>query len=293
MRLAVHSHCVIDTIRVGGSVHEQIGGPACYCGLTARQLGFGVDLHSRFGADFPSNYLAQHGLDTAGCGSDSPTTRFEIEVDGADRTLAILHECDAISREPRDADAHIVSPVYREITPEYLAAVKEQSGFVMMDPQGFLRNRGQGGTVALAQTDVDLGGIGAVKASPEEAACMAPGVGVKDRDGLMVALQKKGAEHVLLTDKADVSLLVKDKVYSITLPNKEIRDTTGVGDIFCAAFCCTMLKERDFLWALCFAGGAAQAALASGKVGLQKVPRRGAVQTNASYFYNLLKFRDL
>jgi sugar/nucleoside kinase (ribokinase family) len=77
------------------------------------------------------------------------------------------------------------------------------------------------------------------------------------------------------------------------LPNKQIYDTTGVGDIFCSAFCCTMLKEKDFLWALCFAGGAAQAALESRNVGLQKIPRKGTIQTNACYFYNLVKFRDL
>jgi len=110
---------------------------------------------------------------------------------------------------------------------------------------------------------------------------------------MMLALQKKGAEYVLLTNKTDVSLLVKDKVYSITLPNKHIHDTTGVGDIFCSAFSCTMLKEKDFLWALCFAGGAAQAALESKNVGLQKIPKKGTIQTNASYFYNLVKFRDL
>jgi sugar/nucleoside kinase (ribokinase family) len=64
--------------------------------------------------------------------------------------------------------------------------------------------------------------------------------------------------------------------YSITLPNKKIYDTTGVGDIFCSAFCCTMLKEKDFVWALCFAGGAAQAALESKDVGLLKIPKKGA-----------------
>jgi len=54
-----------------------------------------------------------------------------------------------------------------------------------------------------------------------------------------------------------------------------------------------MLKEKDFLWALSFAGGAAQAALDSKNMGLQKIPQKGVVQNNASYFYNLMKFRDL
>ena len=90
-----------------------------------------------------------------------------------------------------------------------------------------------------------------------------------------------------------MSLLIKDKIYSIILPNKQIHDTTGIGDIFCSAFCCTMLKEKDFLWSLCFAGGSVQAALDSTSVGLQKLPKKGIIQTNASYSYNLLKFMDL
>jgi sugar/nucleoside kinase (ribokinase family) len=106
-------------------------------------------------------------------------------------------------------------------------------------------------------------------------------------------LQKKGVEHVILTNKTEVSMLVKDRIYSITLPNKRIHDTTGIGDIFCATFCCTMLKEKDFLWALCFAGGAAQAALDSNDVGLLKIPKKGTIETNASYFYNLMKFRSI
>ena len=54
-----------------------------------------------------------------------------------------------------------------------------------------------------------------------------------------------------------------------------------------------MLKEKDFLWALCFAAGSVQAALESNNVGLQKIPKKGAVENNASYFYNLVDFRDL
>ena len=54
-----------------------------------------------------------------------------------------------------------------------------------------------------------------------------------------------------------------------------------------------MLKERDFLWALCFAGGAAQAAIESKKIGLEKIPQKGAIENNGSYFYNMVKFRTI
>jgi len=49
----------------------------------------------------------------------------------------------------------------------------------------------------------------------------------------------------------------------------------------------------SFFWAFCFAGGAAQAALDTNQIGLQKVPKKGAIETNASYFYNTLKFKQV
>jgi len=112
-------------------------------------------------------------------------------------------------------------------------------------------------------------------------------------DNALRLLQKQGIENIVLTNKQNISLLVKDKIYSIKLPNLELFDTTGIGDIFCTTFCCTMLKEKDFLWALSFAGGAAQAALESKKFGLEKIPQKGAIENNGSYFYNLIKFRQI
>jgi sugar/nucleoside kinase (ribokinase family) len=100
-------------------------------------------------------------------------------------------------------------------------------------------------------------------------------------------------EHVLYTNKRDVSLIHNNRQYSLRLPDMDIYDTSGVGDIFTATFCCTLLKERDVLWALCFAGGAAQAALESKEIGLEKIPPRGATEANASYFYNTIKFKDI
>ena len=183
----------------------------------------------------------------------------------------------------------MVSPIFNEISTETFKKIKNDSNFLLVDPQGFFRQKDSENNVFLQKTDLDLSQVNAIKVNPEESKQIVNGT----PDEMMIALQKKGIEHVLFTNKTDVSLLVKDKIYSITLPNKHIHDTTGVGDIFCAAFTCTMLKEKDFLWALCFAGGAAQAALESNNVGLQKIPKKGTIETNASYFYNLVKFRDL
>ena len=127
------------------------------------------------------------------------------------------------------------------------------------------------------------------RVSPDELSAL---TGSNDTSALL-SLQKLGIENVILTNKQDISLLVKDKIYSIQLPNLELFDTTGIGDIFSATFCCTMLREKDFLWALSFAGGAAQAALEAKKIGIKKIPEKGAIENNGSYFYNMVKFRDI
>ena len=289
MKLAVFSHCAIDTITIDEHNYEQIGGPACYCGITARQFKFDVDLFTKFGPDFPKQYLTENKINFTNSESKKNTTKFSISVNGSDRTLRLENECDPIDYSSIDADGHIVSPIYHEISDDTFRKIKNDSNFLFVDPQGFLRQKDSQNNIVLENTNLDLSNVNAIKVNPEEAQQIVNGT----NDEMMLALQKKGVEYVLLTNKTDVSLLVKDKIYSITLPNTQIYDTTGVGDIFSSTFCCTMLKEKDFLWALCFAGGAAQSALDSKNIGLQKIPKKGVVQTNASYFYNLVKFRDL
>ena len=289
MKLAVFSHCAIDTISIDGNDYEQIGGAACYGGITARQFRFDVDLFTKFGSDFPKQYLTEHKINFTDSESKKNTTKFAISIAGSDRTLKLENECELIDYTGTSADGHLVSPIYHELSEDTLKKIKKDSNFLFVDPQGFLRRKDSENNIFLEKTNLDLSDVNAIKVNPEEAQQIVNG----SHDEMMLALQKKGVEHVLLTNKTDVSLLVKDKIYSITLPNSRVHDTTGIGDIFCASFACTMLKEKDFLWALCFAGGAAQAALESNNVGLQKIPKKGAIQTNASYFYNLVKFRDL
>lgn len=289
MKLALFSHCAIDTITIDGINHEQIGGAACYGGLTARQLKFDVDLYTKFGKDFPMQYLTQNKIDFKNALSEKLTTRFAIDITGSDRTLKLLNECDPIDYATIDADGSLITPIFHEISSETFSRIKKDSNFTLVDPQGFLRRVDLEKNVVLENTELDLSDVNAIKVNPEESQKLVSG----SHDEMMMALQKKGVQHVIFTNKTEVSLLVKDKIYSITLPNKEVYDTTGIGDIFCATFCCTMIKEKDFLWALCFAGGSAQAALDSKQIGLLKIPHKSAIESNASYFYNLVKYRTI
>lgn len=289
MKFAVFSHCTVDYINLGNSSYEQIGGPGCYCGITAKNLKFNAQLITKFGNDFPKEILSRKEILFENALSDKPTTKFKITVSGAERNLFLLETCEPIEYSKTNADGIVISPVYHEISNDVYTKIKNDSSFVLLDPQGFLRRTTSEKKIILEKTDIELSKISAIKVNPDEIFCLTNDVGIQ----ALKNLQKRGVEHVILTNKREISLLVKDKLYSITLPNLKLYDTTGLGDIFCATFCCTILKEKDFFWALCFAGGAAQAAIETKEVGLEKIPAKGAIETNAAYFYNQVKFKQV
>ena len=112
----------------------------------------------------------------------------------------------------------------------------------LLDPQGFLREKNSNNEISLKRTSLDLNNINAIKINPDELYAL---TGLTGNDGIK-QLQKLGIEYVIYTNKQEISLLVKDKLYTIFLPKMTLTDTTGIGDIFCSTFVCTMLKEKDF-----------------------------------------------
>ncbi|ABK77895.1 ribokinase [Cenarchaeum symbiosum A] len=287
MKLAVCSHCTIDTTGSGGSSERQLGGPACYSSITARRLKFDVDLFTRFGPDFPHSYLEGEGIRVNCAPGGGPTTGITME-DGSEGSAVIGDLCGPVEFAGTDADGILASPVFGEITQDVLDNIRRCGGDLFLDPLGFLRKKGPGGRLILEGQGPGLDGA-AVRVGPAEAACI---TGKTGQDA-MAALQKMGAKSVLYADAPEVSLLAGDRLYSLKLPNKKRHDTVGLGAILSAAFACTMLKEDDQLWALSFAAGAAQAALDSDEPGTSKVPPRGAVESNASYFYNTVDFKGV
>ena len=290
MKLDVISHCTIDTIEINDSKYVVPGGPGCYCSLTARALKFDVKLHTKFGSDFTyTDYLTKQKIIFENAFSTEPTTRFRLQLVNSERTLFLENKCEIINNVILDTDSVIISPLFDEVPLEMFAKIKNDANFVLLDPQGFLRRVDSENKIYLEQTNLNLSGISAIKVNSDELRSL---TNSSNLDGIKI-LQKKGIENVILTDKQNISLLSENKIYSITLPNIALNDTTGIGDIFSSTFCCTMLKEKDILWALSFAGGAAQAALESGQIGLEKIPSKGAIESNAYYFYNTIKFKEI
>ena len=290
MKLDVISHCTIDTIEINNSEYVVPGGPGCYCSLTARALKFDVRLHTKFGSDFTlADYLTEQKIVFENAFSTEPTTQFTLQLVNSERTLFLKNKCEIINNVILDTDSVIISPLFDEIPLELFEKIKNDVSFVLLDPQGFLRRVNSENKIYLERTDLNLTGVSAIKVNSDELKAL---TNTDHLDGIKI-LQKKGIDNVILTDKQNISLLSENKIYSITLPDITLNDTTGIGDIFSAAFCCTMLKEKDILWAFSFGGGAAQAALESGQIGLEKIPSKGAIESNAYYFYNTIKFKEI
>ena len=280
----------MDTIVYENEQYDAPGGPASYCSLTARKQKHDVNLYTKFGPNYPlEEFFKENKINAPDSLSTQSTTRFKIELNGSDRKLFLENMCDKINFIENDNDGVIISPVFNEISLETYSQIKNSDNFVLLDPQGFLRETNSNNEISLKKTSLDLNNINAIKMNPDELHAL---TGLTGNDGIK-QLQKLGVEYVIYTNKQEISLLVKDKLYTIHLPKMTLTDTTGIGDIFCSTFLCTMLKEKDFLWALSFAGGAAQSALESKTFGLEKVPEKNALETNGSYFYNIVEFKQI
>ena len=290
MKVGIFSHCTMDTIVYKNEQYEAPGGPASYCSFTARKQKHDVNLYTKFGPNYPlDDFFKENKIMVHDALSSKSTTKFRIELDNSDRKLFVENMCEEINFIENDDDGTIISPVFNEIAIDAYSKIKNSGNFVFLDPQGFLRVKNNHNEISLKNSSLDLKNINAIKMNPDELHAL---TGLTGNDGLK-QLQKLGIEYVLYTNKREISLLVKDKLYTIFLPKITLADTTGIGDIFCSTFVCTMLKEKDFLWALSFAGGAAQSALESKAFGLEKVPEKNSLESNGSYFYNILEFKQI
>ena len=290
MKVGIFSHCTMDTIIYENEQYDAPGGPASYCSITAKKQKHDVNLYTKFGANYPlEEFFNENKINMHDALSSKDTTKFRIELNNSDRKLFVENMCDNIDFIENNDDGTIISPVFDEISLDTYSQIKNSDNFTFLDPQGFLREKNSDNEVSLKRTSLDLTNIDAIKMNPDELFAL---TGLSGHDGIK-QLQKLGIEYVIHTNKQEISLLVKDKLYTIFLPKMTLTDTTGIGDIFCSTFTCTMLKEKDFLWALSFAGGAAQSALESKAFGLEKVPEKNALESNGSYFYNIVEFKQI
>jgi sugar/nucleoside kinase (ribokinase family) len=303
MKIGIASHIVKDSIIDSeGTKIESLGGPACYGSVIAKTFKLDVSLFTKVGNDISNKleFLKENNIFIKNDQIDekNPTTRFQLFLNkNGSRKLLLLDKCSPIDISYQDIDnldGIILSPVIDEIPRnifQNLAKTKKEK-FIMLDPQGFLRNWNKE-TLLISykeKLDMDFKGITAIKTDEEELSALTKGI--TSIEGMKLLKKKYCLEFVISTGYNSVLFLNKNILYSLSFNKIPNQDNTGLGDILTSGFSCSYLKERDPLWAICFATGSVIASLDANKKGLEKVPRKiNLIERNASYFYNTIKFK--
>jgi sugar/nucleoside kinase (ribokinase family) len=278
VRVTVVGHIVIDDVVSGKIRTAALGGPPSYAGLAARNLGAeDVSLFTKFGADFPDDYLLwlswnQLKISRHARSTTYPTTRFRIVQKSEVRELYLEARCEDLNADGElpEGDVAIVSPVAGEVDFALLDHIRRQFKTVYIDPQGFIRRFESDGRCVLTEIDRRVLKYADIVKMDREEACMI--TGVRDPFQALDEVRKRsGVEVAIYTEGVDGALLRCSKGF-FRIPvvkQMDVLDTTGAGDIFAGAFATTYLEGGDPVWSGCVAVAAASAGL--DKVGLSKV----------------------
>jgi sugar/nucleoside kinase (ribokinase family) len=303
MKVAILSNLVVDEIVSRDMKSSQsLGGPAAYCGITASKFGFDTTLFTHFGKDLDTKYLEylkKQGISFNVTNSlDLPTTRFILRNFENDRELILESKCSALDIEEiksAKSDCWIISPVFDEVSLDilqYLASSREKNQFIILDPQGYTRSVDSAGRISIrSNIDIPINNLNGIKLNSKEITCFTNGL--QGIDGMKKIHTKYKIDYVLYTEDQNIHLLERDRRYWLKLPKVDTPDSTGLGDIIASSFACTIVKEKDSVWAFCFAAGALTAALQTKEVGIKKIPSRTAIEENASYYYNIMNYEIL
>ncbi len=281
-RVSVVSHATIDHILSNNREVITAGGPVCYSGLFIRQLHDMIPI-TKVGCDFMDKRV-----DYIRCNSIKPTTRFRLEIYCNKRRLFLLARCEDITDEDIRAvlgsgfDASVVSPVIGEVDPSTIRLVAGNSGFTMLDPQGLVRSLTPDNECYVKYREINIGDlhVDAIKVDRDEAYALTA-------SHTMDALSRL-ASHVdiaILTIDNTMLMHTNGHIYTLTIEHvKDSVDSTGVGDIFTAAYTSAYIKDRDAVWALSYAASSAYLALKSKRFGVSKVPNPSETEEQAYSF---------
>jgi sugar/nucleoside kinase (ribokinase family) len=287
-RVAVVSHATIDHIFRDGIEVVTVGGPICYSGLMVKHCMHDLIPITKVGNDFLSMNVREvdYILSSKNALSDKPTTRFRLVIDSSNaRRLFLLKRCEDISYDDvamsirNGLDACIVSPVINEISIDTIRLIASTSGFTILDPQGLVRRVMDDGSIVITSSMLDVGSlrIDALKVDHSEAYALTSLYGLDALNRL-----SNSCSIAILTIDNNVLMNHNGNVYRLTLDMVDNSiDSTGVGDIFTAAYTLAYIEDRDALWALCYAASASYIALTSNRFGIYKVPYADDVERYA------------
>ena len=270
--------CVIgpvtwDTIESQGCelTTRMPGGVVIYAGLVYRRLGLKtavITKAARADAVEITRALRLSGVSTV-CLPSERTAVFNNSYSGGslgERTQRIVSLADPFHADDLgkiDARVFHLGPlVDRDMNAEFVAAVRERGRQVSLDVQGLLRCSLDGDVRLKAWNhSVDLGCIDVLKANWDEARSLAR---CTEPDEVARQIASLGPREVIVTRAESGALIVvKNILYRIpAVQPARVRDPTGCGDTFLAAYTTRRLQAIDVSsagrYAACLAAVSAQ-----------------------------------
>lgn len=253
--VVIIGHITIDVnVFPRGIIENMLGGAPTYAGFMLASLGEKVGIVSKIGEDFPDKFpplYGKFGLDTEGVYSiPEKTTIFENtydELGGRKQTCWLLPSKISPEEIPGayfHTRSFYVSPVGDEVTPGVLETVKKKENVVMLDPQGLFRKVGRDGKISVQKPenlDDYLVHVDVVKIGPEEFQAFA-----KSPEETLRELVGAGPKVAILTrGEKGCMVLCDGKFGEFEGLKVDVKDLTGAGDVFGAAFLVRYLNTRD------------------------------------------------
>ncbi|MEM3833616.1 MAG: PfkB family carbohydrate kinase [Thermoprotei archaeon] len=278
MRLVVAGFITIDEIILQEKRFTSLGGSPSYAGFAATIFNANVKAVSRIGYDFPKEYLSIFFEKNISLGKNyksyiTRTTRFRIKIINNERELKLLYRCDEpdVNELSVDADALILNSVTGELKFNSVKNFITNFPVKYLDPQGYLRTFTGDGIVELKRpNDVSfIKYFDIIKVDMEEASVLTD---TKNPIEAASKISTYGNNIVLLTmGENGVIIMKKNDAYSIPVPNINITESTGMGDILGGIMITEYVKSGDALWATALGVAGSSLAGSSKLNGINKI----------------------
>ena len=305
--LVVLGHIMIETIYLsdGKVIGPVLGSPAAYSSVAASSLGTRTGLATIIGEDMPFyivNPIIKAGVDVKGIsigGKNSRSTKLSYDKDGNKKVFYdkiapnILFK--DIPEEYLKSKAFFICPIDFEVPIETIAELKKLNKLMVTDLGGY------GGTVSTihassgSKEDKKLirdivSNFNIVKASIEDCLYLFKD-SVSPKEAIKI-IHKWGAGVVILTLGEKGSLISNNKdILEIPIVKERIKvDTTGAGDVYCAAFLSEYLRTEDLYKSGLLASAAATILIEkTGGVSISRMPTEKKVRERIKGFEQLIK----
>ena len=293
VNIGIIGHISIDKINYNNHILNSIGGSPCYSGLASQQLGAKVNIITKIGKDFPNIYfkwLNQKKLNYSNNNivKNKKTTQFQINISKKNKKLKLLNKCENIKSNQFQFDnlnGILISPIVNEIPRNLNMKINSIPEITMLDPQGYLRKFNNDGSCEQKNIKINqLPKTNIIKFSEQESHSISK---INNFKFILKLLVKKYQIVLGTLENNNVYLLNKNKIFYIKTPNNnQVKDTTGLGDIFNGVFLTMFLKGENILWAISMAMAIASSRK---KYGINKIEEIGEYKELTSNIYDKIK----